>query len=292
MRLRPLLRKFRSELASWMRGTVLTAAVLGGGAWVLHTACFRVWPAVVSHPYFNLERIRVRCDTDAVGPEKLAARAGLYAGTSLWELDTKAAEEALEQPAWVRDAKVSRHFPDRVVVEVAERDPVAATPAGDGLFLIDETGVIFSPEGRREHPDVPYLTGWQAAADEADRAMRLRTLLRIARAAEQAGIEVSQVDVDEDGAYWLFPERRRVSVRLGEAAEAERKLPRLRAALARLPAAGVAVTEIDASFRDRVVLRTWKGGYSTLVAELSGAKPSDGSLAAKSMPVKGDRDRG
>jgi len=276
-----------------MRGAFLSVAVLGGGAWALHAGYFRVWPAIVSHPYFNLESIRVRCDTDAVGPEKLAARAGLYAGTSLWELDTTAAEEALEQPTWVRDATVRRHFPDRVIVQVEEREPVAATPTAGGLFLIDESGVVFTPEGRREHPDVPYLTGWQGAGDEAERAMRLRMLLRIARAAEDAGIEVSQVDVDADEVYWLFPERRRVSVRLGEGEEAERKLPRLRAALARLPQAGVAVTEIDASYRDRVVLRTWRGGYPTLMAELSGTKASDDSLArARPTVVKGDRDRG
>ena len=156
-----------------------------------------------------------------------------------------------------------------------------------------ETGVIFTPEGRREYPDVPYLTGWQAAGDEAERTMRLRMLLRIARAAEEAGIEVSQVDVDRNEVYWLFPERRRVSVRLGEGGDAERKLPRLRVALAKLPEAGVAVTEIDASFRDRVVLRTWRGGYSTLMAELSATKPADDSLArAKTTPLKGERDRG
>ena len=293
MRLRPLLRKCRSELVSAMRGAFLSVAVVGGGAWALHTAYFRVWPAVVNHPYFNLETVRVRCDTDAVGPEKIAARAGLYAGTSLWELDTTAAEEALERPTWVRDAMVRRHFPDRVIEHVEERKPVAATPTDDGLFLIDESGVIFTPEGRREYPDVPYLTGWQAAADEAERTMRLRQLLRIARAAEDTGIEVSQVHVDRDEIYWLFPERRRVSVRLGEGAEAEHRLLRLRAALVRLPEAGVAVTEIDASFRDRVVLRTWKGGYSTLMAELSGTKPSDDSLArARATAVKGERDRG
>jgi cell division protein FtsQ len=276
-----------------MRGAFLSAAVLGGGAWALHAAYFRVWPAIVTHPYFNLAAVRVRCDTDAVGPQKIAARAGLYAGTSLWELDTAAAEQALEKPRWVREAHVRRHFPDRVIVEVEERKPVAATPADDGLYLIDETGVIFTPEGRREHPDVPYLTGWQADDDEAERARRLRVLLRIARAAEDAGIAVSQVDVDRNDVYWLFPERRRVSVRLGDGAEAERKLPRLRAALAKVPEAGVAVTEIDASFRDRLVLRTWKGGYATLMAELSAAKPADDSLArAKSTPMKGDRDRG
>lgn len=293
MRLRPLLRKFRSELASWMRGAFLSAAVLGGGAWTLHAAYFQAWPAIVNHPYFNLAAVRVRCDTDAVGPEKIAARAGLYAGTSLWQLDTTAAEEALAQPRWVREAHVRRHFPNRVIVEVEERKPVAATPIGDGLFLIDETGVVFTPEGRREYPDVPYLTGWQSAGDEAERTMRLRMLLQISRAAEEAGIEVSQVDVDSHEVYWLFPEQRRVSVRLGKGADAESKLPRLRAALAKLPQAGVAVTEIDASFRDRLVFRTWKGGYSTLMAELSASKPAEDSLArAKTTVVKGERDRG
>jgi hypothetical protein len=293
MRLRPFLRKFRSELVYWMRGAFLTAAVLGGGAWLLHAACFRVWPAIVSHPYFRLAAVRVRCDTDAVGPEKIAARAGLYAGTSLWELDTAAAERALEAPRWVRAAQVRRHFPGRVVVDVEERKPVAATPTDSGLFLIDETGVLFRPEGRREYPDVPYLTGWQAAGDETDRTMRLRMLLRIAHAAGEAGIEVSQVDVDSNELYWLYPERRRVSVRLGRGADAERKLLRLRAALAELPEDGVAVTEIDASYRDRLVLRTWKGGYATLVAELAASRPVDDSVArANTTTARGARDRG
>jgi len=271
----------------------LTAAVVGGGGWAVHAACFRVWPAIVNHPYFHLSAVRVRCDTDAVGPEKIAARAGLYAGTSLWELDTTAAEQALQEPRWVRAAHVRKRFPDRVIVDVEERKPVAATPTTSGLFLIDETGVIFRPAGSQEYPDVPYLTGWQAGGDETQRTMRLRALLRIARASEDAGIGVSQVDVDRDEVYWLFPQGRRVSVRLGEAGEAERKLPRLRAALAKLPEAGVAVTEIDASYRDRLVLRTWKGGYSTLMAELAATVPTKGSLArAKTTPVKGEGDRG
>jgi hypothetical protein len=293
MRLRPLARKFRSDLTTWVRSAFLSTAALGGGLWVLYACYFRVWPAIVGHPYFYLESVRVRCDTDTVGPEKLAARAGLYAGTSLWTLDTAAAEAALEQPAWVRDAQVRRHFPDRVIVQVQERRPVAATPSVQGLFLIDESGVIFTPEGRREYPDVPYLTGWQSAADESERALRLRTLLGIARAAEGAGIDVSQVDVDRDEVYWLFPEGRTVSVRLGHGHDAERKLPHLRAALDKLPKAGTAVTEIDASFRDRVVLRTSEGGYPSLMAELSTAKPGDKSLArAKVTPGKGERDRG
>jgi cell division protein FtsQ len=293
MRLRPLLRKFRSDLATSVRRAFWSVALVGGGLWALHACYFRVWPAIVGHPYFDLRSVRVRCDTDAVGPEKLAARAGLYAGTSLWELDTAVAEAALEQPAWVRDAQVRRHFPDRVILQIEERRPVAAPPTAQGLFLIDESGVIFTPEGRREYPDVAYLTGWQAAADESERAMRLRTLLRIARAAEGEGIDVSQVDVDKDDVYWVFPEGRRISVRLGHGPDAERKLPRLRATLEKLPSEGTAVTEIDVSFRDRVVLRTWEGGYATLMAELSGVKPRDSSLArARGTAVGGERDRG
>jgi len=53
------------------------------------------------------------------------------------------------------------------------------------------------------------------------------------------------------------------------------------------------VREIDASYPDRIVLRTWRGGYTTLLAELSGEIPSDTELAgAKKMKPRSSTDRG
>ena len=279
MTLRPLARKLKSSLTAWSRTVVVVGLALGGGAWLLHAAAFRVWPAVVDHPYFRLTSIHVRCDTDALTPHAIAAKAGLYAGSSLWKIDVAAAEAALEAPDWVEDAIVRRHFPNRVSVEVKERRPVAAAPAPGGPYLVDASGIVYRPPGAREHPDVPYLTGWQTAPDDIERTKRLRALLDIARTAEERGVRLSQVEIDRHGDTWVYPDGRRIPVRLGKSVDAGKAFARLRTTLAKVPEGSTAVRELDASYPDRIVLRTWSGGYATLVAELSGKSEGERALA-------------
>jgi hypothetical protein len=285
MTLRPLVRKLRSNLAAWSRAAFLGCAVIGGSLWLLHATIYRVWPAVVDHPYFRLTSVHIRCDTDALGPKEIAVTAGLYAGSSLWRIDVAAAEAALEAPEWVETATVRRHFPNRVSVEVKERKPVAAAPAPGGPYFVDATGIVYRPLGAREYPDVPYLTGWQAAPDEMGRAQRLRELLDIARVAEERGLRLSQVEIDRGGDFWVYPDGRRMPVRLGKSADASKAFARVRATLAKVPEGSTAVREVDASYPDRIVLRTWEGGYTTLVAELSG-KPRDERALAKAQKPK------
>lgn len=273
MTLRPLLRRIKSDLAVWLRTAFFTVTAVGGGLWLAHAVYFDIAPAIVTHPYFQLAAIRIRCDNDAFGPETIAFRAGLFAGTSLWQLDTGAAEAALEEPPWVEKAEVIRRFPNRVDVVVTERKPVAATPTRGGPYLVDDSGVVYRPEGEIEYPDVPYLTGWHRAEDPAERLLRLRTLLRVASLAERVGIRVSQVDIDEEGELWLFPEAHRAAVHLGQGKDLRRKLERLRIVLERLPQDGGALGEIDIGYRDRVVLRARNGQYGRLVTALADGVP-------------------
>lgn len=292
MTLRPLLRKFKSDVAQSLRAFFLGGAALASCAVVVYGAAFTVWPAIVDHPYFRLSSVRVRCDNSALGAREIAERAGLYAGESLWQVDIAKAVAALEAPTWVEKATVVRRFPSRVSVEVKERKPVAAAPAPNGPYFVDASGIVYRPIGPREYPDVPYLTGWQAAADDTVRVTRLRTLLELARGAEERGIRLSQVDVDRNGDFWLYPDGRHMPIKLGKEVAADTVFARLRTALARIPEASTAVREIDASYPDRVVLRTWKGGYTTLVAELAGETPDTELARAKKLKPGSTSDRG
>lgn len=280
MTLRRLVRKLKIDFATRLRNAVLTLAVVAGAFWLAQFAYFEIRPAVIHHPYFQLAAIRVRCDSDALSPQQIAFRAGLFAGTSLWQLDTRAAEAALEEPAWVERARVRRQFPNRVVVEVSERRPIAATLTPGGPQLIDADGVVFRPAGDIEYPDVPYLTGWQTPAETSERLLRLQRLLRVARSAEARGIAVSQVDIDRAGTLWLFPEGRRVAVRLGSVQDLERKLSRLDSVLDRVPNDEAMVREIDASYADRVAVRSREGTFArlaTALAQFSGAAADTGA---------------
>ena len=128
MRLRPFLRRFRADffiVARYVAATGIITGLVAGAAWGVYA---EAWPAMVAHSYFRLRAVKVVCDSPAERPSDLAARAGLYDGTSLWEIDPGQARNALASLPWVRTrASFVALFPDEVSVEVFRRDPVALT---------------------------------------------------------------------------------------------------------------------------------------------------------------------
>jgi cell division septal protein FtsQ len=205
--------------------------------------------------------------------EVIAARAGLFDGTSVWDVDVERAVAALSLASWVRDVRIARRFPNRVSLDIKSREAVAATPTADGPYLIDAEGVLFREEGDRSHPDLPYVTGWDHAASRGERIGRLRMALAVVVAAEAEGISVSELNVDASGKVWLYPVQPRIAVHLGEEFQAGRTAARLRAVLENLPEESVGeLYTIDLAYDDRVVLRTNKEGMPALATVLAAAR--------------------
>src|SRR5580704_2394585 len=64
-------------------------------------------------------------------------------GRSVYLLPLSDRREALREVDWVKDASIARLWPNRVVVSVHERKPVAFVTLGSSRFaLIDDEGVI------------------------------------------------------------------------------------------------------------------------------------------------------
>jgi cell division protein FtsQ len=70
--------------------------------------------------------------------------AGIAAGTPLARLDTAAVARRVERLPAVLSARVSRSFPDTVVIAIRPRIPALAVPAADGYLLVDSHGVTVS----------------------------------------------------------------------------------------------------------------------------------------------------
>ncbi len=259
---------------------VFAVASLAAAAYAGSTV---IWPAIVSHPYFRLRSVKVVCDSRGVEPVVLASRAGLYDGTSLWQIDGGHAERAIEEAGWVRSARIERRFPTEVRLEVLRRRPIAATVADGGVFLVDEEGVVFREEGKPSYPDLPYLTGWNLVPDRGERIERLSTEIALLRTLEApAGYRVSQIDVTADGVYSLYLDGLQVPIRLGLRPQAERVARRLGLLLPALPAGGTDLREVDLSYRDRAVVRVTRGRVGNVLS----------ALASKELPQLGGGNRG
>jgi len=87
---------------------------------------------------------------DVVGASRtprqdLVDASGIIFGQAMIDVDERAAVERVADLPWVLTASVERRWPDSVVIEVVERNPVAAAPAaGDGWALVDASGQVLA----------------------------------------------------------------------------------------------------------------------------------------------------
>jgi cell division protein FtsQ len=69
---------------------------------------------------------------------------------------------------WVKDARVSRRFPDTLVVDIVERTPAALWQSNGQLALIDSDGTVIDRVPVDKMPDLPLLIGPGANVRERD----------------------------------------------------------------------------------------------------------------------------
>jgi cell division protein FtsQ len=92
----------------------------------------------------------------------LVAASGLGANFTLADVEPEAVSRALEALPWVRAARTTKLLPNRVVVAIEERVPVAVARVEDGSrLLVDATGVAFAPAPPETRG--PELLGLDAA---------------------------------------------------------------------------------------------------------------------------------
>ncbi|MDQ3143852.1 MAG: FtsQ-type POTRA domain-containing protein [Pseudomonadota bacterium] len=79
--------------------------------------------------------------------------------TALPLVDVAAIREKLLGFGYVKDARVSRRYPDTLVVDIVERSPAALWQDGSRLSLIDAEGVVLDRVPVTRMPDLPLLVG-------------------------------------------------------------------------------------------------------------------------------------
>lgn len=130
----------------------LLAFVLAGGliAWLLLRA-----------PLFQISEIEL-VGVERSDPQEELTVAGIIVGQPMILADLSAAEDALATDPWIAAVDLRRMWPDRIVVEFGEREPVAIVECSGATVLADGTGIVLpSPDaatfdlGRIKTPNLP-----------------------------------------------------------------------------------------------------------------------------------------
>lgn len=117
-------------------------------------------------------------------------------GVSVYLIPLAERRDAVRDVAWVREASVARVWPNRVIVRVQERTPVAFVRTNASRFgLIDNDGVILPTASDRFK--LPVLTGVRAADPVAKRRQGVQRMLRLTADLGDATANISEIDVSD-----------------------------------------------------------------------------------------------
>ena len=117
-------------------------------------------------------------------------------GRSTYLLPLSERRTTLRAVDWVKDASIARLWPNRVIVNIWERKPVAFVAVSSSRFgLIDEDGVILPPAPDRFQ--LPVLAGVRSSDKVTERRDRVHRMLRLTRELGEMSAKISEIDVSD-----------------------------------------------------------------------------------------------
>ncbi len=162
--------------------TGITAIFAGGHATTVASA-------VTSFTGFGIENVRITGQTETSEVDVLDSLA-LGPFPSLLTLDVETAREKVEALPWVKQATLTKLFPDTLEIAIVEREPYALWQHEGVVSLIDDTGRVITDVFGDGFAALPRVVGKDAATRAAEYVALLKPFPEILKRA-RAGILVS-----------------------------------------------------------------------------------------------------
>jgi cell division protein FtsQ len=115
-------------------------------------------------------------DISVVGRDKtssaqLLSVLGIKRGDAIVTIDLASARHRLEAIPWVRTATIERRLPNRILLSITERVPIALWQAKGRYYLVDGDGQIIGDQ-IDDYPHLPLMVG-EGAPDHAQELVAL-----------------------------------------------------------------------------------------------------------------------
>jgi cell division protein FtsQ len=158
------------------------------------------YSCVLSDPAFRLRDMVVHGCREITEQEVIAG-ASLVPGQNLFSVSLKKVAHRIEKNPWIKEVRVGRELPDRLVMEVQERVPLALVEKEKRFRIVDRDGIVFKELDSRDNHDLPILTGCYKdgilQGDLFRKALGLLTHLSDAKESIIGYNNISELNLDE-----------------------------------------------------------------------------------------------
>jgi len=120
---------------------------------------------LLSTPYFEVREASVR-GVKELTEKDILTLAAIPPQQNLLAVNTDVLVKRISANQWVKNIYVGRELPNRLVLEVRERIPIAMVKQASDFYLMDSEGLVFKKLGKGDEVDLPILTGINNAEKE------------------------------------------------------------------------------------------------------------------------------
>lgn len=217
-------------------------------------------PHAIPTRYFRLSELLVEGNR-RVPSAAIIESLGLAPDVSILEVDLRALAAQVVRNPWIKTARVARHFPATLQVQVSERTPHAVVVA-DRAYLVSEDGLILQETSAVETSDLPLLrlhADRPLAAGERIDPVRVEQGARLWQRFHQGAlgpdVQAREIQLKDDGSCTVLLDPGLPSLHFGEEDGSQRQLDRLARILEMRGATLRDVEYADFRFADKVIVK-------------------------------------
>ena len=219
----------------------------------------QAYTQLLANPSFRVRDIQIQ-GYSKIAKESLLSLASLDGMPNLFTVRVKDIGKRLESHPWIEAVGVRKVFPNRIMIDVQERKPIAIIQLED-LYYIDAKGVIFARVGDRDRYNYPIVTGLNREALDREpeetkqsitKAMELLWMTEKERIAPLD--DISEIHLEKIFGIQCFTKAGGVRVDMGWDDFGE-KLKRVSMVWADLQKRKISAVSIDCSDPNRVVVK-------------------------------------
>lgn len=205
----------------------------------------------LSSPTFRLRQVQIG-GASRVSTAEVATALAPLKGHHLLKLSLVDVEQRLARNPWIAGATIRKELPDKVLVQVHERQPVALLRQDSDLYYVDDRSFIIAPYDPSSQVDLVQLSPVEGVSVDVDEALQVAAAFE--RGVPAWGSGLSEIEILGLAGYRLHTASLPFPV-LVSTDRVEQQVRKLEEILPEIERRYEVITAVDLRFVDQIVFQ-------------------------------------
>ena len=182
-------------------------------------------------PIFNIADIEV-LNNNKVSSETIISLSGINKNENIFRFISTKAINNIKENAYIEDVKIKRVIPNKVQIEITEREPTFSIPVLGEFAYISTQGYIL--EIAKNELNLPIIYGFKTNEENITVGNRiseedlisLETILRIVSVMKDNELyeKITNIDITDKNDYSIYMQEEKKTIHLGDASNLSNKM--------------------------------------------------------------------